>query len=264
MLLRIISFLIILISSYSFASDTEQSTSEASQIIHNKLYPQVVVPFNYYQNQKMGISSNTSQSEFQLEPRIPFHINGDYQLIVNPQFTTNYNRTNQQISNQTTPIQIATYLTNKTKDFIFGAGPYLQTPAANSNNGSMQTGIGVSYGLIYKPKHWVIGGTGYVEWGTGTNLSGGSANNFNVSPEITYITDSAWSYTINPKINYAFYQGSGKATNQILLTAAKTYKVFDVPIQFQAGPTYWVTSKPESPKGWGGYFGITGTYDLRF
>lgn len=247
-------------TSFSRAEETE--LAKASQEIHNKLYPTITVPLFIYGNQNLGTNNLTKQGELQLEPRLPISVSEDVKFIINPQFTYDANKTDQKVDNITTPVQIASYFTKNYNDFVFGIGPYIQTPASNSNNGTKQTGVGGSWGVFYKPEHWVLGGTGYIEWGVGDNMSGGSANNLNFSPAFTYIDDSAYSYTLNSKINSGFYNGKSHSTNQLVFSVAKTSKVYGIPVQFQIGPTYWVTTTPESPKGLGVFLGITGNYQL--
>jgi hypothetical protein len=162
----------------------------------------------------------------------------------------------QQITNQNQPLQLAMFFSPAyAKSWYGGIGPYLQLPATNSNNGSMQTGVGVSAAAFFMPDNWVIGGVMYQSWGIGNNLSGGSASLINVTPSISYTTDNAWTYTLSSQLNYSY--AASNTTNQLTLSGGKTIKMFGQHFQFQIGPTYMIASNSTSAKGFGGYFGLT-------
>ena len=170
--------------------------------------------------------------------------------------TYNHNANNQQVTNQNQPIQLATFFApTYAKNWYYGIGPYIQAPASNANNGSRQTGLGVSAGAFFTPDNWVIGGAMFNSWGIGNNLSGGTANLLNVQPTISYTTDDAWTYNLSSQIMYNY--DAKAATNQLTLSGGKTFRVAGYHIQWQVGPTYMVTSNPASPKGAGAYAGLT-------
>lgn len=251
--------MLLVLSDFSFAQtpiSKMTETAKAAQNIQNKLYPQIQLSFTYNYNQKMGANNGIQQNQFELNPIIPVSLGSDLQLILNPMLTYNQNLNNQQISNQNQPLQFATYIMPAfAKTFYGGIGPYLQLPATNSNNGSMQTGIGVSASAFYTPENWVIGGAMYQSWGIGNNLSGGSATLINFQPSISYTTDDAWTYTFSSQLNYVY--NASNTTNQLTLSGGKTIKMLGQHFQFQIGPTYMITTNSTSAKGFGGYFGLT-------
>jgi len=230
--------------------------AKAAQSMQNMLYPQIQLPITYNYNQKLGSNSQSQQNQYGFNPIIPIVLGEDLQLILNPMLTLNHNTNDQQVTNQAQPIQFATYFGPVfAKDFYAGIGPYLQLPASNTNNGSKQTGLGVSAGAFYAPDHWVVGGVMYNSWGIGTNMLGGSANVFDIQPSISYTTDKAWTYSLGSQVVYNY--DSKRATNQLTLSGGKTVKMFGFHTQVQVGPTYMVTSTPTSAKGFGGFLGLT-------
>lgn len=241
-------------------AQTSESTmsveAKAGQKMQNPLYPQIQLPLTYNYNQKVGVNSGSQQTQIGLNPIIPVGINEEIQLIINPMLTYNHNANNQQVTNQNEPLQLATFFApTYAKSWYYGIGPYFQVPASNANNGSRQTGAGVSAGLFFTPDNWVIGAAMYNSWGIGNNYSGGSANVFNAQPTISYTTDNAWTYNLGSQINY--YYNTNWASNQLTLSGGKTFKVGEYHFQWQVGPTYMVTTFPGSAKGFGGYFGLT-------
>jgi hypothetical protein len=137
-----------------------------------------------------------------------------------------------------------------------GLGPFVQMPTANNSSGSQQTGLGASYGFLYRPKHWVIGATGFNAWGVGDNISAGTANVYYSNPVISYTTDNAWTYSLQSWINGNPTAGKSYNTNQLILSAGKTFALGKSKIQWQIGPAYMVTATPASPQGLGGYASI--------
>jgi hypothetical protein len=204
----------------------------------------------------LGLNNGSQQTEIGFNPIIPVDISSDLQLIVNPMLTYNHNANNQQVTNQYQPIQLATFFAPRyAKQWYYGIGPYIQTPASNTNNGPKQTGLGVSAGAFFTPDNWVIGAAMFNSWGVGSNISGGTANILNVQPTISFTTDHAWTYNLSSQIIYNY--DSKAATNQLTFSGGKTFKVMGNHIQWQVGPTYMVTSNPYSSKGVGAYAGLT-------
>lgn len=242
----------------ALANDSSE-TAGAGQNIQNRLNAQIQVPLSYNYNQKLGADNKTRQNQFTLSPIIPAKISSDVEFILNPTFTYNNNLDGSQLSHQQQPFQFSTFFISTTpilhKDLYMGVGPYLQTPASNSNNGSRQYGAGVSAGVFYAPEKWVIGGTMYNSWGIGNDLSGGSANALNFQPIISYTTDKAWTYNLSSQILYNY--NTNNAINQLTMSGGQTFKFLGYNIQYQVGPTYMVTSTPQSSKGWGGYLAFT-------
>ena len=235
---------------------TMSEEAKSAQKMQNVLYPQIQLPLTYNYNQKLGTNNLGQQDQYQFNPVIPVELGSDLQLIVNPMMTLNRNINSQLVTNQDQPLQLATYLGPRyAKYFYAGIGPYFQLPATNTNNGSKQSGLGISAGAYFTPQHWVIGAVMYNSWGFGSNMSGGSANVLNVQPSISYTTDAAWTYNLGSQITYNY--DARTAINQLTLSGGKTIKLFGYQTQIQVGPTYMVTTSPTSAKGVGGFLGLT-------
>lgn len=241
-------------------SNTMTKTATVAHSIQVKLKPIVQMPLSYNYNQNRQSNQSYTQAQFQFSPILPIAIGEQSAFILNPLFTDNVNTQNQQTTNQATPLQLATYFATETTNFVYGAGPFIQMPTANANSGSQQTGLGVSYGLLYQPKHWVIGATGFNAWGTGNNLSAGTANVYFVNPVVSYTTNNAWTYSVMSWINGNPSLGKSNNTNQLIISGGKTVKISGIHWQWQIGPTYMVTKSPASPQGWGGYFSVTAAF----
>ncbi|WP_448364234.1 hypothetical protein [Fluviibacter sp.] len=241
---------------WALASDGDMThEAKIGQSVQNALYRQIQLPISYNYNQNLGAANNTTQGQFQFNPVIPLAIDGETTFIIRPMLTGNFNNQDKRITNQTSPLQLEAFMAWDNTLWAYGVGPYFQAPAANANNGSMQTGMGVSAAGYFKPDHWNIGGILYKSWGVGNDMSGGSANVFSVSPGIAYTTNHAWTYSLSSQIVYNV--NTSTATNQLTLSCGKTIRIFDEPVQVQVGPTYMVTHTAASAKGFGGYLALT-------
>ncbi len=243
----------------AFAQETDSMTPTAKvgQNIQNKINPMIQFPVSYNYNRNRQSNPGLTQGQFQFDPIIPIMTGSRSGFILAPMFTDNVNIQNQQTTNQATPLQLATYFAAKPENITYGIGPFIQMPTANTSSGSQQTGLGVSYGLLYQPNHWVVGATAFNAWGVGKNTSSGTANVYFYNPIISYTTDNAWSYNLQSWINGNPTNGHSSNTNQIMLSGGKTYKLRRTNLQWQIGPSYMVTSTPTSPQGWGGFFSLT-------
>lgn len=256
-LLTVFMGMLISTSALGDENDSMTPTAKVGQNIQNKIYPMIQLPLSYNYNRNKQSSPGLTQGQFQFDPIIPIMTGPRSGFILAPMFTDNINIQNQQTTNQATPLQLATYFAAKPENLTYGIGPFVQMPTANTASGSQQTGLGVSYGLIYEPKHWVIGATAFNAWGVGKNTASGTANVYFFNPVVSYTTDNAWSYTLQGWINGNPTNGHSSNTNQLMLSGGKTYKLKRTHLQWQIGPSYMVTSTPTSPKGWGGYFSLT-------
>lgn len=244
-------------AAYANDSDSMTPSAKVAQKIMAKLHPMVQLPLSYNYNQNRQPNQNYTQAQFQFDPTIPIVMGERTGLILNPMFTDNINAQNQQTRNQAQPLQLATYFARTDMDLLYGLGPFIQMPTANTYGGSQQTGLGASYGLMYQPRHWVIGAIGYNAWGVGDNRSSGTANVYFVNPTISYTSDNAWTYNLQGWINGNPTNGKSNNTNQLMLSAGKTISVGKASVQWQIGPSYMVTKTPSSPQGWGGFFSLT-------
>ena len=245
---------------HAHESDSMTDVAKVAHKIQARMIPMVQVPLSYNYNQNREPNQSYTQQQFQLSPTIPIMTGAQTGIILNPVFTNNIDVQNQQTTNQATPLQLITYLATQTEDFVYGAGPFVQMPTANQSSGSQQTGLGISYGLLYQPQHWVIGATAYNAWGVGKNLSAGTANLYYVNPTISYTTNNAWTLNLQSWINGNPTAGQSNNTNQLILSGGNTFKIAKTHVQWQIGPTYMVTNTPTSPQGWGGYFSLTAAF----
>jgi hypothetical protein len=234
----------------------DSDNARMAKKLANKIEPIVNVPVQYNFFQRTGLGHTQDQNQLVLQPLIPATISHDWNLLLRPLVWGSFEKHPVAVANQTSPFQLEAFISpKKSSDFAWGLGPFFQAPGSGISSGSNQYGAGVTGAFFYKPEHWVIGGTAYNSWAIGGPTNNGTVNVLYVVPSISYVTDAAYTFTasMQPSFNY----NARNTSNPLLLLAAKTTKVFDVPVQFQAGPTYMLSSTPTSGQGIGFRIQIT-------
>jgi hypothetical protein len=142
------------------------------------------------------------------------------------------------------------YAPNTNSSWIWGVGPYAVSPSGNSGKfGSQQTGAGVTGVVLNRDGPWTYGLLGYQSWSMGGNPSFGTQNNLYGQPFVAFTTKDAFTYTVNMEAQYNY---DTHRTSNPLYAGVSKLMVFDgVPLQFGAGPMYYVSNTPGGPSGWG-------------
>lgn len=238
------------LSGLAFADEPEGDDARMAKRLANRIEPLVNLPIQFDYYQKAGPQQNQDQQRIILQPVVPAAITSDWNLLFRPMVSANIEYQAGTVTNQTAPFQLEVFLSpNSNADFVWGVGPYLQVPGTGVGNGSSQFGAGVAGAAFYKPGHWVMGIIGYNSWAAGGPATNGTANVLYAVPQISYITDSAWTWTatMQPAFNY----NARNTSNPFLILGAKTTTLFGVPVQIQAGPSYMLSTTPTSGEGLG-------------
>jgi hypothetical protein len=142
------------------------------------------------------------------------------------------------------------YAPNTNSSWIWGIGPYAQSPSGNSGRfGSQQTAAGVTAVVLNRDGPWTYGLLGYQSWSVGGNPAFGTQNNLYGQPFLAYTTKTAWTYTANMEAQYNY--DSRRTSNPLYAGVSKLFVIDGVPFSFGAGPMYYVSNTPGGPSGWG-------------
>jgi hypothetical protein len=224
----------------------------------NPIASLVSVPFQY--NYSRGVGKNQAGSEQTLlfQPVVPFDLGGGDAFILRPIITgareTNVNGFSAYgVANVTIE---SFYAPNTGSSWIWGVGPYAVSPSGNSGYfGSQQTGAGVTGVVLNRDGPWTYGLLAYQSWSVGGNPTFGTQNNLYGQPFLAYTNKDAWTFTLETQAQYNY--DAHRTTNPLYLGISKL-EVFDkLPVQFSAGPTYYLSNTPGGPSGWGGRAVIT-------
>lgn len=242
----------------SFAQTADKDPKELAAKLTNPVADLISVPFQYNYDANIGLNKKGTSNSLLFQPVIPIKLNTDWNYIVRPIVTfESANNINGFSGTGTGPIVVETFFSPRAaSDVIWGVGPIVTTPSLSGNNyGTAQTGVGLSaVGLVMKAP-WTAGLLAYNTWSAGGNANYGTANNLFYQPFISYVTKSAWTYSINTQSTFNW--DARRAENPMNATISKIVKFGEMPVSLTAGARYYLSSVPGGPSGWGARASIT-------
>ena len=223
----------------------------------NPIANMISVPLQYEFNRGVGATQGGSEQTLLFQPVMPFNLGGGDSFIVRPivagvRETNVQGATGQPYSGYgIASVTIESFYAPKTNSsWIWGIGPYLQTPSGNSGKfGSQQTGVGATAVVLNRQGPWTYGLLGYQSWSAGGNPAFGTQNNLYGQPFVAYTTKDAWTYTANMEALYNY--DTRRTSNPLYVGASKLAVIGGIPFSFGAGPMYYVSNVPGGPSGWG-------------
>ena len=236
---------------------------ELAKQLANPIANVVSVPFQYNYSRGLGKDQGGTEQTLLFQPVMPINLGGGDNFIVRP-IVTGVRETNIQgpsgraysgygISNV---VVESFYAPNTNSSWIWGAGPFISSPAGNSGHfGSQQTGAGVTGVVLNRDGPWTYGVLAYQSWSVGGNPTSGTQNNLYGQPFISYTSNTAWTYML---VSQAQYNYDAHRTNNPVDFVISKLHVFDgQPVQIGMGPTYYLSNTPGGPSGWGGRAVVT-------
>jgi hypothetical protein len=232
----------------SAALDKEEMAKKLANPISNM----ISMPIQWSYSGQMGANQQGSNQTVLLQPVAPFNLGGGDLFIVRPILAAEaMNNLNGFSGFGVSNITIESFYAPQTgSSWIWGVGPYVTAPINNTGNfGSQQTGVGMTGVVLNRDGPWTYGLLGYRSWSTGGSAAYGTQNNLYGQPFIAYTTKTAWTYSANMQALYNY--DTGRTSNPLYVGVSKL-EVFDKqPVQFSLGATYYLSSTPEGPQGWG-------------
>lgn len=242
----------------SSAQPTDKDPNALASKLTNPVADLISVPFQYNYDANIGLNKKGTMNSLVVQPVIPIKLNNDWNYIVRPVVTLqSANNIDGFSGTGVGPVLLETFFSPRAaKDVIWGVGPILTTPSLTGNNfGTAQTGVGLSaVGLVMKAP-WTVGLLAYNTWSAGGNANYGTANNLFYQPFVSYVTKSAWTYTINTQSTFNW--DARRAENPMNATVSKIVKFGEMPVSLSAGARYYLSSVPGGPSGWGARASIT-------
>jgi len=255
------------LSSAAVAQEQKSSTASASpqgvdkvdiaKKLANPIANMISVPLQYQFSRGVGATQGGSEQTLLFQPVVPFNLGGGDTFIVRPivagvREVNVQGATGQPFSGYgIASVTIESFYAPKTNSsWIWGIGPYAQSPSGNSGKfGSQQTGLGFTGVVLNRVGPWTYGLLGYQSWNAGGDPTFGTQNNLYGQPFVAYTTKDALTYSANMQALYNY--DTRRTSNPLYVGASKLMVFGGVPISFGAGPIYYVSNTPGGPSGWG-------------
>lgn len=237
---------------------TIQSSHEAAYRLADPIPNVFSLPFQL--NYDRGYGSNGDGRRFtgKLQPVIPIKLSESLSYFVRTivPYEWKNNGDGYDVDGFGVPL-IETVFTNTLNERNeFRIGPFLSPPAlSGSRFGTQQTGAGVSWLGIVRPGDWAMGLLGYQSFAIGGSDTGGTANATYLQPFISYITDRAWTYSLNAESTT--YWDPVSTSTPLNLTLSKAVMLGDLPVSFAVAGRYYLASSDDGASGFGARAQIT-------
>jgi len=223
----------------------------------NPIANMISVPLQYEFSRGVGATQGGSEQTLLFQPVMPFNLGGGDTFIVRPIVAGVREVNVQGASGQPysgygiSSVTIESfYAPNTNSSWIWGIGPYAQSPSGNSGKfGSQQTALGATAVVLNRAGPWTYGLLGYQSWSVGGNPAFGTQNNLYGQPFIAYTNKDALTVTANMEALYNY--DTRRTSNPLYVGASKLLVLGGVPFSFGAGPMYYVSNTPGGPSGWG-------------
>jgi hypothetical protein len=223
----------------------------------NPIANMISVPLQYEFSRGVGRNQGGSEQTLLFQPVMPFNLGGGDTFIVRPIVAGVREVSVQGASGQPysgygiASVTIESfYAPNTNSSWIWGIGPYAQSPSGNSGKfGSQQTGAGVTGVVLNRQGPWTYGLLGYQSWEVGGNPAFGTQNNLYGQPFLAYTNKKALTVTANMEALYNY--DTRRTSNPLYVGASQLVIIGGVPFSFGAGPMYYVSNTPGGPSGWG-------------
>jgi hypothetical protein len=226
------------------------SNQELAIALHNPFADFVKVPIQSTTGFQLGPRHKVGDS-VNIEPVVPFSLNGDWDLIALPSLTVTYLPSPHEQSGLE-DLQTSFFLTPaKATTWIWGVGPIFQFPTASSSElGMGRWSAGPTAALVYSEGPWFNGILAYQLMSFAGNRDRGSVNQTFLERDVSYNFESGWYVQCEPSITYDWTADTANAwTIPMGADVGKAFKWGSRSLSMQIG-AYDLLKRPDGSPQW--------------
>lgn len=244
----------------------EESVDIAKQLTNPIAYI-TSIPFQYNYDRGLGPEEKGKLQYLEIEPFIPAHLNKDWHLISH--FVMPILWAHNVIPNTNLQglgdLQYEAFFAPAHPFFpgtFWGLGPFLSFPTeTESRLGNQQYLTGFSGVVLQQRQRWTYGLLAHQAWAVARKHDQNpvtDATNLYVQPFISYVTESAWTYTLNSQSSYVWsLPTKTKWAVPINMMVSKLISMNEWAVSLEGGIRYWVVNPLFQARDFGARLGIT-------